>query len=203
MGRIIPTEKQDTGSSYSIAEVLQTDAPINPGNSGGPLLNMEGEVIGINSAIISSTGEFSGIGFAVPSNIISKVVPSLITKGYFNHPWLGVSGINITPEIARFVGLSKPRGFLVVDVVSESPAEKVGIRGGNKSIEIGNKKIELGGDIITGIDNKIVRKIDDILVYLQNDKAVNDTVNLTVFRDGQSRQINATLEALPNPHEPV
>ena len=200
IGRILPTQDQDTRSTYSIADVLQTDAPINPGNSGGPLLNMEGEVIGITSAIISSTGEFSGIGFAVTSNLINKVIPSLITKGYFKHPWLGVSGINITPEIASKVGIPKPRGFLVVDVMSGSPAEKAGIRGGSNSINIGNKNLQLGGDIITGIDHKVVRRIDDILIYLQNDKAVNDIVKLTVFRDRLSRQINVTLEEVPNSH---
>jgi serine protease Do len=203
MGRILPTHDQDSGSIYSIADVLQTDAPINPGNSGGPLLNMEGEVIGITSAIISSTGEFSGIGFAVTSNLVNKVIPSLITKGYFKHPWLGVSGINITPEIASRVGLSKPRGFLVVDVISGSPAEKAGIRGGSKSINSSDKNPRLRGDIITGIDDKVVRKIDDILLYLQKYKAVNDTVRLTVFRDKLSRQINITLEAVPNSQESV
>ena len=105
-------------------DVIQTDAPINPGNSGGPLLNMRGEVIGINSAIFSTTGQFAGVGFAIPSDTMTKVVPSLITTGSFQHPWLGVAGRDMTPGIAEHLGLKEPRGFLVMDVVAGSPAEK-------------------------------------------------------------------------------
>ena len=127
-GRQIPA--QQTGG-FSIPDVLQTDAPINPGNSGGPLLNMRGEVIGMNSAIYSTTGQFAGVGFAIPSNTIAKVVPSLITRGSSQHTWLGIAGKDMTPGIVDPLGLDKPHGFLVMDVVAASPAEKAGIHRGN------------------------------------------------------------------------
>ena len=195
VGRLIPSQE---AGDFSIPDVVQTDAPINPGNSGGPLLNMRAEVIGINSAIFSTTGQFAGVGFAVPSNTIAKVVPSLVTTGSFKHPWLGVSGTDMTPGIAEALGLKEPRGFLVVDVVDGSPAAKAGIHGGQKDATIDGRPIKLGGDVITEIDGKVVRKIDDILVYLQREKSVGDNLQLTVLRDGQEQQINVMLGARPN-----
>ncbi len=195
LGRLIPSQE---AGAFSIPDVIQTDAPINPGNSGGPLLNMRGEVIGINSAIFSSTGQFAGVGFAIPSNTVSKVVPELITEGSFSHPWLGVSGTDMTPGIADSLGLEEPRGFLVVDVVSGSPAEKAGVQGGDREEVIDGRPIQLGGDVIIAIDDKPVRKIDDILVYLQREKSVGDSLELTVLRDGETRDITAILGARPN-----
>jgi S1-C subfamily serine protease len=200
LGRIIPSDPT-SGSQYSIPNIIQIDAPINPGNSGGPLLNMKGEVIGVNSAIFSTTGEFSGIGLAIPSNALNKVVPSLITKRSFNHPWLGLSGTNITPEIANVIGLKEPRGFLVVDVISGSPAEKAGIHGGKQLTSINGSQIPLGGDVIEEIDNKTIRKIDDILIYLETEKSIGDNVNISVFREGQIQKINLILVARPSSQE--
>lgn len=200
LGRIIPSNPS-SGSQYSIPNIIQIDAPINPGNSGGPLLNMKGEVIGVNSAIFSTTGEFSGIGLAIPSNALNKVVPSLITKRSFNHPWLGLSGTNITPEIANVIGLKEPRGFLVVDVISGSPAEKAGIHGGKQLTSINGSQIPLGGDVIEEIDNKTIRKIDDILIYLETEKSIGDNVNISVFREGQIQKINLILIARPSSQE--
>ncbi len=197
-GRLIPSQE---AGSFSIPDVIQTDAPINPGNSGGPLLNMRGEVIGINSAIFSTTGQFAGVGFAVPSDTVAKVVPALITTGSFNHPWLGVSGTDMTPGVAEALGLDEPRGFLVVDVVSGSPAERAGIQGGDSESVIEGRPIQLGGDVIIGIDDKPVRKIDDILVYLQREKSVGDNIELTVLRDGQTQNIIAVLGARPHLQE--
>lgn len=198
VGRLIPAQE---AGDFSIPDVIQTDAPINPGNSGGPLLNMRGEVIGINSAIFSTTGQFAGVGFAIPSDTMAKVVPSLITTGSFQHPWLGVAGRDMTPGIADHLGLKEPRGFLVMDVVAGSPAEKAGIRGGNEDATIDGVPVKLGGDVIIGVDNKTVRKIDDILVYLQREKAVADELQLTILRDGQQMQITAVLGARPNQQE--
>lgn len=195
VGRIIPS--QEVGD-FSIPDVIQTDAPINPGNSGGPLLNTRGEVVGINSAIYSTTGQFAGIGFAIPANTISKVVPALVTKGSFKHSWLGISGTDMTSGIADALGLKEPRGFLVVDVVQGSPAAKAGIRGGDRQTTIDGRPIKLGGDVIVGIDGKPVRKIDDILVYLESEKSVGDTINLTVLRNQQEQNINVVLGARPN-----
>jgi S1-C subfamily serine protease len=162
---------------------------------------MKGEVIGVNSAIFSTTGEFSGIGLAIPSNALSKVVPSLITKRSFNHPWLGLSGTNITPEIADVIGLKEPRGFLVVDIISGSPAEKAGIHGGKQLNSINGRQMPLGGDVIEEIDNKTIRKIDDILVYLETEKSIGDNVKISVFREGQIRKINLILVARPSSQE--
>jgi S1-C subfamily serine protease len=195
VGRLIPSQE---AGDFSIPDVIQTDAPINPGNSGGPLLNMRGEVVGINSAIFSTTGQFAGVGFAIPSNTMDKVVPSLITTGSFQHPWLGVAGRDMTPGIADRLGLEEPRGFLVMEVVAGSPAERAGIRGGDEEATIDGAPVMLGGDVIVGVDNKTVRKIDDILVYLQREKQVGDELQLTILRDGQEMQITAVLGARPN-----
>ena len=198
VGRLIPAQE---AGDFSIPDVIQTDAPINPGNSGGPLLNLRGEVIGINSAIYSTTGQFAGVGFAIPSNTIAKVVPSLITAGSFQHPWLGVAGRDMTPGIAQRLGLEEPRGFLVMEVVAGSPAEAAGIRGGDEDATIDGTPVRLGGDVIVSIDTKTVRKIDDILVYLQREKAVGDEIQLTILRDGQDTSVTAVLGARPNQQE--
>lgn len=198
VGRLIPSQQ---AGDFSIPDVIQIDAPINPGNSGGPLLNMRGEVIGINSAIFSTTGQFAGVGFAIPSNTMTKVVPSLITTGSFQHPWLGVAGRDMTPGIADRLGLEEPRGFLVMEVVAGSPAERAGIRGGDEEVTIDGVPVMLGGDVIIGVDNKAVRKIDDILVYLQREKTVGDELQLTILRDGQEMQVTAVLGARPSQQE--
>lgn len=198
VGRLIPN---DLAGQFSIPDVIQTDAPVNPGNSGGPLLNMRGEVIGINSAIYSTTGQSAGVGFAIPSNTMTKVVPSLITNGAFQHPWLGVSGTDMTPGIAAALGLNQPRGLLVVDVVDGSPAAQAGIRGGDDPRSIDGRDINLGGDVITAIDDKTVRKIDDILVFLEREKTAEDNLKLTILRDGQLQDINIALAARPNQFE--
>jgi S1-C subfamily serine protease len=193
---LMPPSREQIGS-FSIPDIIQTDAPINPGNSGGPLLNLKGEVVGMNTAIFSSTGEFAGIGFAIPSNTIIKVVPSLISSGSYAHPWIGIAGTDITPEIAHALGLKEARGFLVTDVTSNSPADKSGIKGGYKISSINGRQIPLGGDVILAIDNKTIRKIDDILTYLEREKKVGDAVYLTIFRDGKQQEINLTLAARP------
>jgi serine protease Do len=187
--------------AFSIPDIIQTDAAINPGNSGGPLLNMRGEVVGINTAIFSNTGSYSGVGFAIPSNMIKKVVPSLITAGSYTHPYIGITGLDITPEIAEAMGLQEARGFLVTDVTAEGPAAIAGVKGGDLLADINGREIELGGDVILEIDNKTVRKIDDILTYLEREKQVGDTIQLTVLRDGQLQEIPVTLAARPTPSQ--
>lgn len=168
--------------SFSIPDIIQTDAAINPGNSGGPLIDMNANVIGINTAIFSNTGVYSGIGFAIPSNFLIKIVPLLIKNGEYDHPYIGINGIDITPEIAKLLNLPEAIGFLVINVTEDSPAKLAGILGGNKSMHINGLPIELGGDIVTEIDNKPVRKVDDILSYLENYKRIGDNVTLTVLR---------------------
>ena len=191
-------EAQRRGS-FSIPDIIQTDAPINPGNSGGPLLDLRGEVIGMNTAIFSSTGESAGVGFAIPSNTLRKVVPSLISSGIYQHPWLGISGTDVTPEIADALRLKEAKGFLVTDITLGSPADKAGIRGGYKIDNINGRDIALGGDIIVAIDNTTVRKIDDILSYLEREKNVGDNIQLTVLRNGSIQETQSTtLVARPD-----
>ena len=201
LNRLIPVYQDPfsdvAAPAFSIPDVIQTDAAINPGNSGGPLLNIQGEVVGINSAIFSTTGGFAGVGFAVPSNTIAKIAPILVERGTFQHPWLGVSGIDMTPEIAEAMGLGEPRGFLVIEAAPGGPADTAGIRGGNTPMQLAGREIALGGDVILAIDDRDVRKIDDILGYLQQATEVGQTVTLTVWREGQIIQIEVTLGARP------
>jgi S1-C subfamily serine protease len=192
IGRLLPQE-----SGYSIPDVIQTDAAINPGNSGGPLINMKGEVVGINTAIQSATGEFSGIGFAVPSNTVKKVVPILIEKGEFSHPWMGISGTDVDPELAEVRGLNSSKGFLVVSVIEGSPAEQAGLLGVTETKEVDGREFAMDGDIITLIDGKTVRKISDILVHLQREKSIGDEMILSVNRGGEVLELTMILEERP------
>jgi|TARA_B100001750_G_scaffold91344_2_gene72177 S1-C subfamily serine protease len=194
IGRLLPSH--DTG--FSIPNVIQTDAAINPGNSGGPLLNMNGEVMGINTAIQSGTGQSAGIGFAVPSNTISKVVPVLITEGKYSHPWIGISGQDINPDLAKIRNLDHSKGFLIVTVIPDSPAEMAGLKGVSEIEKIGNKEYPKDGDIIVSVDGKEVRKISDILIHLQEEKSVGDEMILGIIRDGEQMDIILTLVVRPD-----
>jgi S1-C subfamily serine protease len=194
LSRLLPVQSsQDApGSSefaFSIPNIIQTDTAINPGNSGGPLLNMQGAVVGITTAVFSVTGEFAGVGFAVPSNAISNIAPVLIEEGSFEHPWLGVSGTDVTPDIANSIGLQEARGFLVTNVVEGGPADIAGIQGGDRLTR---------GDIILAVDNVAVRKLDDLLSYLEASTEVGKTITLTILRDGEARQLNTILGARPS-----
>jgi S1-C subfamily serine protease len=193
LGRLLP---QETG--FSIPDVIQTDAAINPGNSGGPLLNSRGEVVGINTAIQSATGEFTGVGFAVPSNTIAKIVPKLIADGVYHHPWVGISGRDIDPALAKALNLVDARGFLIVNVVEGSPAEKAGLKGSAETREVDGVEYPFGGDVIISVDGKIVRQIDDILIHLQRYKAVGDEMVLEVLRDGRVSNFVVELDERPN-----
>ena len=189
-------------STYSIPDIIQTDAPINPGNSGGPLLNTRGEVIAINTAIFSTTGASAGVGFAIPSSTIKKVVPSLLATGTYQHPYIGIVGTAITPEIADVLGLKEAKGFLVTEVADKSPAHEAGIRGGGDNLvrTLGGIEINREGDVILKVDDKSVRKIDDILTYLEREKNVGDTIQFTILRNGGTENIELTLG--PRPVQP-
>ena len=193
LGRLLP---QDTG--FSIPDVIQTDAAINPGNSGGPLLNSRGEVVGINTAIQSGTGEFTGVGFSIPSNTIAKIVPKLIADGSYIHPWVGISGRDINPALATALNLVDARGFLIVNVVEGSPAEKAGLKGSDETKEVDGVEYPFGGDVILAVDGKIVRQIDDILIHLQRYKSVGDEMVLEVLRDGRVTNFVVKLDERPN-----
>jgi S1-C subfamily serine protease len=205
LNRLIPVYQDPLSNvaapAFSIPNVIQTDAAINPGNSGGPLLDMQGEVIGINSAIFSTTGGSAGVGFAIPSNAITEIAPVLIERGAFQHPWLGVSGTDMTPEIAEAMGLEEPKGFLVIEVVPGGPADMAGIQEGNTPMQLGGREITLGGDVILAVNDKDVRKIDDMLGYLQEETQVGETVTLTVWRNGEIIEVPVTLGARPSLQE--
>ena len=188
MGRLLPNP--DTG--FSTPNAVQTDAAINPGNSGGPLLNMQGQVVGINTAINSATGEFSGVGFAVPSSTILREMPTLIQNGCYSHAWLGISGSSITPDIAQSAGLSRNyKGVAVGSVQTGSPAEKAGLQGITQNDDSNTQKV---GDIITGIDGHPLRSIDDLINYVDVHKAIGDNAMLTINRHGQIMNLNLVLQ---------
>jgi len=193
MGRLLPL-----GSGYSIPDVIQTDAAINPGNSGGPLLNMRGDIVGINTAIQSTTGEFTGVGFAIPSQTVAKIVPTLISEGEYNHPWIGISGRDIDPDMAKVLGLEDALGFLIITVVEDSPAWDAGLIGSDKTIEVEGREYSIGGDIITAVDGIDVRKIDDILIHLQRVKTVGDEMDLEILRDNRTTNVTIVLQERPN-----
>ena len=193
LGRLLPS-----GEGYSIPDIIQTDAAINPGNSGGPLLNMRGEIIGINTAIQSATGEFTGIGFAVPSQTVAKIVPTLIDEGEYMHPWIGISGRDIDPDMAKALGLKDAVGFLVVTVVEDSPAAEAGLIGSEKTIDVEGTTYPIGGDVILAVDGIEVRKIDDILIHLQRAKSVGDEMVLEILRDGRTTNVTIILQERPN-----
>jgi 2-alkenal reductase len=183
---------------FSIPEVIQTDAPINPGNSGGPLLNRQGEVVGINTQIISRSGANSGIGFAVPINTAKQVVPTLIKGEQYEYAWLGITGRTVTPDIAELMELSEDtKGALVIAVSEDGPAEKAGLQGTDQ-ISNTDEEQEIGGDIITAIDGQPIDTMDDLITYLIAETRPGDTVTLDVIHaDGQQEQIEVTLGIRP------
>jgi S1-C subfamily serine protease len=188
--------------AFSIPNVIQTDTAINPGNSGGPLLNDNGEVIGINTAIQTQTGEFSGVGFAIPSNTMKRIIPQLIQNGHYKHPWLGVSGISLDPDLSENLGLSTHTGFLIENIVPDSPASKSGLHSSNQTRMIESIKYKFGGDIIVGVDNTPVKKLEDLLNYLQDNKSAGDKMILKIIRDGKPMEVTLVLQERPSSPPP-
>ena len=194
LGRIL--NPPDIGS-FSIPNVIQTDTAINPGNSGGPLLNDQGEVIGINTAIQTQTGEFSGVGFAIPSNTMKRIVPALIQDGHYKHPWLGVSGITVDPDLSDSLGLSTQSGFLIENIVPDSPASNAGLHASNQTKMVDGIKYKIGGDIIIGVDDSPVKKLEDLLNYLQDNKSAGDKMVLKIIRNDKTIEVTLTLQERP------
>ncbi len=192
LGRTLPAE-----SLFAIPEVIQTDAAINPGNSGGPLLNADGLVIGVNTAISTTTGGNTGVGFAVPVNLVKRVVPSLISEGHYDHPRLGITGITITPLLVEAMDLPVDSGVLVSEVTANGPAEKAGIRGGSKEISVQGRLVSQGGDIIVSIDGQSIRQFEDLLSYIVMKTEVDQEIAVGVVRDGEERVVKVVLEARP------
>jgi len=179
-----------------IEDVIQTDAAINPGNSGGPLLNSDGEIVGINSAIISPTGGSVGIGFAIPANTAKRVVPELLSKGYVTYPWIGATIQSLIPEIAKYGKLKVERGAMIAEVVKGGPAEKAGLKGGNQKIQVGNMIVFVGGDIVVKADQKEVKTNDELIHYIR-DKKPGDAILLKVYRKGDFVDVKVTLGERP------
>ncbi|MFB3884788.1 MAG: S1C family serine protease [Thermodesulfobacteriota bacterium] len=177
-------------------DIIQTDAAINPGNSGGPLLNSGGEIIGINSAIISPSGGSVGIGFAIPVHTAKRVVPELIAKGYVSYPWIGATIQSLIPEIAKFLKLKMERGAMIAEVVKGGPADKAGMRGGDQRVQVGNMIVITGGDIVVKADQQDIKSNDELIRYIR-EKKPGDTILLNVFRKGRFQDIKVTLGERP------
>ncbi|MBI5832899.1 MAG: trypsin-like peptidase domain-containing protein [Armatimonadetes bacterium] len=199
LGRLLPTQSNGDQPNYNIPDVLQTDAPINPGNSGGVLADSGGNIIGVTSAIISPAGASAGIGFAIPSAVVAKVVPTLITKGRYEHPYLGIVGLTLNPDLAKAMGLkTDQRGGLVSEVVPGSPADKAGVRGSDRKADLDGDQISVGGDVITALDDKAIRSFDDVVTELARTGEVGKTITLTVLRGGKTEKLPIQLSARPN-----
>jgi len=202
-GRNLESIRQTSdGRSFSAGDLIQTDAAINPGNSGGPLLNLQGEVVGVNRAIqtvaSAASGEpvNSGIGFAVSVNIVKKVVPVLISKGSYDYPYLGISSLDeVTLMLAEALGLPQSRGAYLVEVVTGGPADQAGLKAGTRDTSITGLKA--GGDLITAIDGEPINVYADLIGYLMTKKSPGDKVVLSFLRDGKEMQVTVTLGKRP------
>jgi S1-C subfamily serine protease len=195
LGRTIPAL-----TIFSIPQAIQTDAAINPGNSGGPLLNLDGQVIGVNAQIETSGTSNSnlGVGFAIPVSIIQRVVPELISNGEYIWPYLGVSGYDVTPTLVEAMNLPVERGAYVAELINGGPAQIAGLVGASNTATISGRTVETGGDVITAIDGTPILTFDDLLVYLALQTSPGQMVTLTIVRDGQTQDVPVTLQARPS-----
>jgi S1-C subfamily serine protease len=190
-GRSIPISV----GGFSIPNTIQTNAPVNPGDSGGPLLNTRGETIGMNTAILSGTHTFSGIGFAIPSNTITKIVPILIEKGYYPHPYLGLIFGTLTSDLAQDNGIPLNLKGVYVDRITENgPADKAGIHGSTTD-QYSKKHL---GDVIIAVDGHNITKRDDLINYIGENKIAGNDLTLTIFRNGHIIDVKVTLAAIPS-----
>ena len=185
-----------------IAQAIQTDAAINPGNSGGPLLDLSGQVIGVNSQIIGATGANVGIGFAIASNTVRTVVPELLLRGHYPHPWIGLDSLDITPggaEALRQAGMdvTVEQGALVTAVVAGGPAAQAGIRGADRVVRIGRARVPIGGDILTSVDGQPITSGQDLTMYMDTKTAVGQTIQITLIRGGTELTVAVTLTEAP------
>jgi S1-C subfamily serine protease len=192
LGRSLPSQRAtNAGSTYSLPQVIQTDAPINPGNSGGPLLNLDGQVIGVNAAIASSTGTNSGVGFSIPVAAVKLVVPSLIQDGKYVYPYMGASfDSEVSLDEQSTYGLSQTQGAYVVSVTPGSPADQAGLVGANQ-------QTGRGGDLVVDIDGQSIQNFADLNSYLVFHTHVGQTIQMTVLRGGDRVTLSLTLGARP------
>jgi serine protease Do len=199
LGRWLPVDSGDgLGLSYTIPDIIQTDAPINPGNSGGVLVNDQAQVVGVTAAIESPVQANAGIGFVIPSAIVSKVVPILIADGKYEHTWLGLSGTTLSTELNAAMNLPADQlGVLVASVTAGGPADKAGLLGSDRTAEIDGQQVNVGGDVIVAIDGQPVKDFEDLVAYLARSTDVGQTVTLNVLRNGESISVPVTLAARP------
>jgi len=192
LGRTLTAE---TTGGYVIANVIQTTAPLNPGNSGGPVLNYQGQVVGIATAIVEDS---QGVGFAIPSNTILREIGDLINTGsYDDHAWLGASGTDMTYEIAEEVGTDVTYGWLVDQVTSGGPADKAGLQGGTEQVRVGEELVVVGGDIIIAINGTRITSIDDLSAYLEEYTLPEQAIDLTIVRNNETTIVSLELESRP------
>jgi len=186
-------------TKYSVGSVIQTDAAINPGNSGGPLLNLQGEVVGVNSQILSETRSNSGVGFAIPSNLVKRVSQILISKGNIDYSYLGIQGAS-SLDLALIEALKIPnntRGVVVSRVEQGGPAALAGVKSASSPTEINGENVPTSADIITAIDGINITDMSGLVSYLAINTEPGQTINLTVLRDGQQLNVPVTLTARP------
>ncbi len=204
LGRQLPSAELigNAGVSFNNPSIIQVDADINPGNSGGPLLNSHGQVIGVNTAIRTETGIFEGVGFAVPSQTVQRVVPELIENGRVDYSWLGISttpagnGLSVA-GLAEQLELPVTAGVLVEGVTANSPASKAGLRGGDHTVFVRGRDVCAGGDIIVAVDGYYVENMDDLVAYLVANTRPGDTVTMLIIRGGDTYDLPLTLETRP------
>ena len=200
MGRMLTGSPTDPSvapiGNYTMPDIIQTDAAINPGNSGGPLLNLAGEVIGVNKAIYSDSGTNSGVGFAIGANVVRRVVTALILTGKYEYPYLGIMGQDVySMAELQALGIAAQPGVYVVSVLPDGPTAAAGLRGGSIPTAFG--ALQGGGDVITAVDGLPVLQFSDLLSYLAKNTKVGQTVRLTVWRGGTLLQIDVRLTARP------
>jgi 2-alkenal reductase len=202
MGRGLPVGALGA-SRYTLPDVIQTDAAINPGNSGGPLVNLAGEVVGVNFAIESATRSNSGVGFTIPVSIVQRVVPALIENGRFDYAYLGLSGVSIGPDVAEELDLAEGMlGVYVGSVVPGGPSDEAGVQGGASGASTGaNDGLQPGGDIVIAINEQPVRRFEDLVSYLVTRATPGDTVTLTLVRDGEQQTVEVVLGTRPGVQE--
>ena len=201
VGRVLPVDSSGSGQgSYSIPDIIQTDAPINPGNSGGVLVDDQGQLIGVTAAIASPVRASAGVGFAIPSDIVKRVVPALIETGRYEHTWLGISGASLTPDLAQAMNLDvDQRGALIMDIVPEGPADQADLRGSGQELAINERPFRVGGDVITAIDGQPVDNFEDLVAFLARSTEVGQQVVLSLLRDGKAQTATLVLAARPSP----
>ena len=196
VGRAIPSG----ATRFRIPRAIQTDAAINPGNSGGPLLNLAGEVVGVNAQIASGSGTSSGVGFAVPSDVVQLVVPALIEQGSYAWPWLGVTGGDVSLLVQQANELESQQGAYIAQVVEGGPAAEAGIQGATGSETILNQEVPVGGDVVLEANGEPIRDFTDLLAYVAFQRP-GDSVTLTILRDGERQEVTVELAARPEGFE--